>query len=71
MSAYMMSIEEFCETHRISRSMFYLLRAKGRAPRLARVGKRSLISVEAAAEWRRSMEQPCEQGDGGDPGLAA
>lgn len=50
------SIKEFCELHAISRSFFYLLREKGEAPRLMKVGRRMLVSAEAAAEWRRNME---------------
>ena len=50
------SIKEFCELHAISRSFFYLLREKGEAPRLMKVGRRTLVSAEAAAEWRRNME---------------
>lgn len=50
------SIKEFCELHAISRSFFYVLREKGEAPRLMKVGRRTLISAEAAAEWRRTME---------------
>ena len=51
------SIPKFCERHGgISRSHYYDLRAEGRAPREMRVGKRVLISVEAAREWRRRME---------------
>ena len=52
------SISEFCELHSLSRSMFYLLRSKGLAPRAMRVGRRVLISVESAADWRRKMENP-------------
>lgn len=50
------SIKEFCELHAISRSFFYVLREKGEAPRLMKVGRRTLISAEAAAEWRKNME---------------
>lgn len=50
------SIKEFCELHAISRSFFYILREKGEAPRLMKVGRRTLISAEAAAEWRKNME---------------
>ena len=50
------SIREFCEQHAISRSFFYVLREKGEAPRLMKVGRRTLISAEAAAEWRKNME---------------
>ena len=51
------SISEFCKLNDISRSLFYLLRVKGKAPRVMKVGRRTLISVEAAAEWRKDMEQ--------------
>jgi len=51
------SIGEFCTLNDISRSLFYVLRVKGRAPRVMKVGRRTLISAEAAAEWRKNMER--------------
>jgi predicted DNA-binding transcriptional regulator AlpA len=50
------SIDEFCSSHGISRAMFYKLRADGKAPRTMSVGSRTLISYEAAADWRRARE---------------
>jgi hypothetical protein len=50
------SIDEFCRGHDLSRATFYILQKTGRGPRLMRVGTRVLISVEAAADWRRRME---------------
>jgi predicted DNA-binding transcriptional regulator AlpA len=50
------SIAEFCRRHGISRAHFYNLSKNGKAPALMRVGRRALISVEAAAEWRIRME---------------
>jgi hypothetical protein len=50
------TIDEFCETHRISRAFYYKLRGERRAPREMRAGARVLISVEAAADWRRDRE---------------
>ena len=51
------SVAEFCESHGgITRQFFYKLQTQGKAPRIMRVGSRVLISVEAAAEWRRQME---------------
>jgi predicted DNA-binding transcriptional regulator AlpA len=41
----------------LSRSLFYRLVKEGRRPRLAKVGRRTLISAEAAAEWRVRMER--------------
>jgi len=51
------SIPEFCRRHGISRAHFYNLSKSGRAPAVMRVGRRTLISAEAAAEWRRRMEE--------------
>jgi len=35
--------------------LYHLVNA-GKGPRLMKVGRRTLISVEAAADWRREME---------------
>ena len=50
------SVDEFCSAHAISRAMFYKLRADGKAPRTMSVGSRTLISYEAASDWRRGCE---------------
>jgi hypothetical protein len=51
-----LSIDEFCDAHGISRSMYYKLRAQGKGPREMEVGTRRLISDEAGADWRRARE---------------
>ena len=51
------SVAEFCSTHQISRTHFYHLVKEGRAPKIMKVGRRVLISKEAAAEWRKRMEE--------------
>jgi predicted DNA-binding transcriptional regulator AlpA len=50
------SVEQFCERHNISRSTFYVLVRAGQGPRTFKIGARTLISREAAADWRRSRE---------------
>jgi predicted DNA-binding transcriptional regulator AlpA len=55
------SIEEFCKSHRISRGTFYNLLKAGHAPTIMKVGARTLVSAEAAAEWRRKMEAASAQ----------
>jgi hypothetical protein len=50
------TVPEFCRDHRICVATFYNLKKVGKAPRTMRVLNRTLISVEAAAEWRRQME---------------
>jgi len=52
------SIDEFCNLNGISRSGFYHLLKRGDGPTIMKVGHRTLVSAEAAAEWRRRMEQP-------------
>jgi predicted DNA-binding transcriptional regulator AlpA len=54
---HFVSIKQFCAAHGISRSFFYKLAKLGRGPRLVKVGTRTLISAEAAQEWRWGMEQ--------------
>jgi hypothetical protein len=56
------SIPEFCRVHGgMSQSYFHALVAKGRGPRLMKVGARTMISREAAADWRRAQEAATEQ----------
>lgn len=55
------TVASFCEAHNISRSYLYLLWTEGRGPRRTKVGRRTLISGEAAAEWRRRMEVETSQ----------
>lgn len=50
------SVREFCAAHRISRALFYLLQRRKTGPRVMRVGRRTLITAEAAAKWRQQME---------------
>lgn len=51
------SIFEFCKAHGISRATFYNLRHRGQAPKTLVVGRRRLVSADAAAAWRRQMEE--------------
>jgi hypothetical protein len=50
------TVKSFCESHHISRSLLYELLGEGCGPRIMKVGKRTLITAEAAAEWRQRME---------------
>lgn len=53
-SAY--TVAQFCDEHCISRTHLYQLNKAGKGPRLMKLGRRILISVEAAADWRRQVE---------------
>ena len=52
------TVPEFCKAHRISRAHFYHLLRHGKGPRIMKAGKRTLVSFEAAEEWRRRMGEP-------------
>lgn len=51
------TVQQFCIDHHISRRHFYELVKAGRGPRVFRPGRRTLISAEAAADWRRQLER--------------
>jgi hypothetical protein len=56
------SITEFCDRHGLSPAYFFKLARENRGPLTMRVGRRTLISKEAAAAWRRAMEnEVCEK----------
>ena len=57
----MLSVSAFCADNGLSRSLFYRLLKDGRGPRVTKIGRRSLISGLAAAEWRSRMEGETEQ----------
>jgi excisionase family DNA binding protein len=51
-----LTIDDFCRAFGLGRSTIYRLIQQGAGPRVMKVGRRTLISVEAADEWRRQME---------------
>jgi hypothetical protein len=54
------TVNEFCAAHRISRAKLYQLWAAGLGPRFMHVGTKRIISIEAAADWRRAGEAIAE-----------
>jgi hypothetical protein len=50
------TIPEFCKAHRFSEAKYYEMKKEGWGPVEMKVGRRRLISFEAAAEWRRKRE---------------
>jgi hypothetical protein len=50
------SIKQFCQAHNISVDTYFRIQRVGRGPATMKVGGRTLISVEAAAAWRRKRE---------------
>lgn len=57
MSKSTFTILDWCKDNCISRAMFYKLAAEGLAPRTMKIGRKRLISAEAAADWRIQMEK--------------
>jgi hypothetical protein len=51
------SIKEFCEAHDLSVAYYYILRQQGAGPKEMKVGRRWLISKDAAAAWRKRRER--------------
>lgn len=52
------TIDEFCRTHRLGRSMYYKLRDEGRAPTEVKISdNKVLITKEAAARWRAARDE--------------
>lgn len=52
------SVPEFCFAHNICRATLFNLLKAGAGPKLLKVGRRSLITADAAREWReRLVEQ--------------
>ena len=51
-----LSILEFCDAHGISEGFYYKLKKQRKGPREMRLGKRTLITFESAADWRRERE---------------
>jgi hypothetical protein len=50
------SIRQFCQAHNISVDTYFRMQRAGFGPVTMKVGGRTLISVEAAAAWRRDRE---------------
>lgn len=55
------TVPQFLDGHNISRAHFYELVKQGKGPRLLKPGRRTLITAEAAADWRKQMEAETSQ----------
>lgn len=52
-----LTIPEFCHCESISRALLYKLWRLGKGPRKYKIGRRTLITADAAKEWRANLEQ--------------
>lgn len=55
------TIREFCRAHRISEPLYFKMKKMGKGPREMHALGRVMISIEAAAEWRRAREEASTQ----------
>lgn len=51
------TVPQFCEATCVSKTHLYALIKEDRGPRLMKVGRRTLISAQAAADWCKRMEE--------------
>jgi hypothetical protein len=56
-----LSIRQFCDSHDISIDTYFRMARVGNGPQTMRVGGRTLISIEAAAAWRRERELAAQE----------
>lgn len=57
------SVQEFCDAHQVGRNLFYKMLAAGIGPKILKLGRRTLITHEAAACWRQKMENQSYRAD--------
>jgi hypothetical protein len=50
------TVAQFCAAYAISRAKLYQLLVAGTGPHTYKLGKRTMISREAAEAWRRELE---------------
>jgi len=51
-----LNILQFCDAHDISEGFYYKMKKQGLGPREMKLGSRTLITFEAAADWRHERE---------------
>jgi|SRR5262245_27776439 len=51
------SVASFCVAHHISEAFYYKLKKLGLNPRELKLGARTLITFESAADWRAARER--------------
>ena len=55
-----LTIKEYCQREKISRTLLYREWAQGRGPRSYHRGTHRLITVQAADEYRQKLEEGAE-----------
>jgi hypothetical protein len=50
------TVKEFCQHARISERLYFKLQSRGEGPPVIRIGRRTVISREAARKWMMTRE---------------
>jgi hypothetical protein len=50
-----LTVDEFIRLEKISKSTLFKLWREGRGPKFHKLGKRTYISAESRAEWRKQL----------------
>lgn len=50
------SVAQFCSAYAVSRAKLYQILKAGTGPATFKLGRKTLISREAAEKWRRALE---------------
>ncbi len=56
-SEALQSISRFCKENGISKAFLYKLRGEGKAPKITKLGSRSMITPESRLAWREQLNQ--------------
>jgi predicted DNA-binding transcriptional regulator AlpA len=51
-----LTVQNFCREYALSRATFYRLINNDSGPRITKIGKRTLISREAAEDWQARVD---------------
>ena len=62
-----LTIDEFCQAEKISRSMLYRAWSEGWGPKFYRVGVTRRITYRARLEWQREREAAAAAAQAGGP----
>jgi hypothetical protein len=60
--ALALSIHEFAAAHNLSIDSYFRMARAGIGPQTMKIGARTLISIESAADWRRERERATHEG---------
>ena len=51
-----LTVAQLCARNQISRVHFYELRKHGRGPKIMKMGRRTLITLQSESDWHAQME---------------